>query len=50
MTITGHKTRAVFDRHHIVSPGDLPEAKRRLAGHGPGHSQSAAVDAPSGTS
>ena len=28
MTITGHKTRAVFD--HIVSPGDLEEATRKL--------------------
>ncbi len=32
MTITGHKTRAVFDRYHIVSPGDLQEAARKLAG------------------
>ena len=32
MTITGHKTRSVFDRYHIVSPGDLQEATRRLAG------------------
>jgi len=31
MTITGHKTRAVFDRYHIVSPGDLQEAARKLA-------------------
>jgi integrase len=31
MKITGHKTRAVFDRYHIVSPGDLREAARRLA-------------------
>ncbi len=30
MTITGHKTRAVFDRYHIVSPGDLQEAARKL--------------------
>jgi integrase len=28
-TITGHKTRAVFDRCHIVSPSDLREAARR---------------------
>ena len=38
MTITGHKTRSVFDRYHIVSPGDLQEAARRLAGLGSGHS------------
>jgi hypothetical protein len=34
MTITGHKTRAVFDRCHIVSPGDLQEAVRWLSGAG----------------
>ena len=32
MTITGHKTRAVFDRYHIVSPGDLEDAAQKLAG------------------
>ena len=30
MEITGHKTRAVFDRYHIVSEGDLQEAARKL--------------------
>ena len=33
MTVTGHKTRAVFDRYHIVSPHDLQDVARRLAGH-----------------
>ncbi len=32
MTITGHRTRAVFDRYHIVSPSDLQEATRKLTG------------------
>ena len=32
MKITGHKTRAVSDRYHIVSPVDLQDAARRLAG------------------
>jgi integrase len=30
MEIAGHKTRAIFDRYHIVSDGDLREAARRL--------------------
>jgi hypothetical protein len=30
MTVTGHKTRAVFDRYHIVSPGDLREVGQKL--------------------
>ncbi len=32
MTVTGHKTRAVFDRYHIVSPGDLQDVARKLTG------------------
>ena len=32
MTITGHKTRDVFDRYHIVSPTDLEAAAQKLAG------------------
>ena len=32
MKIMGHKTRAVFDRYHIVSPGNLQGAARKLAG------------------
>lgn len=30
MLITGHKTRSVFERYNIVSPGDLREAAQRL--------------------
>lgn len=30
MTVTGHRTRSVFDRYHIVSPADLQDVARRL--------------------
>jgi integrase len=32
MTVTGHKTRKVFDRYHIVSPADLQDVARKLTG------------------
>ena len=30
--VTGHRTRSVFNRYHIVSPADLRDVARRLAG------------------
>jgi integrase len=35
MQLTGHKTRAVFERYNIVSPGDLRDAARRLDTYAP---------------
>jgi integrase len=52
MTITGHRTRSVFDRYHIVSPADLQAATRRLVeadGHVSGHVHPVAVDRAAGT-
>jgi integrase len=44
MTVTGHRSRSVFDRYHIVSPGDLQEVARKLAGTIWAQSPHAAVD------
>jgi integrase len=47
MMITGHRTRAVFDRYHIVAPSDLKAATARMAqraGHNSGHSQVGFLD------
>ncbi len=30
MTMTGHKTRSIFERYNIVSEGDLSDAARKL--------------------
>ena len=30
MQLTGHKTRAIFERYNITSPNDLREAALRL--------------------
>jgi hypothetical protein len=44
MKVTGHRSRAVFDRYHIVSPADLQDVARRLAGTSAGTGARAGID------
>jgi integrase len=36
MQLTGHKTRAIFERYNITSPNDLREAAQRLDAYASG--------------
>jgi integrase len=46
MQMTGHKTRSVFERYNIVSPGDLADAALKLDGLGAGSTTGSTDAAP----
>jgi integrase len=50
MTITGHRTRSMFDRYNIVSPAEQQEAARRIATASAEASRRVAARAPVVTS
>ena len=43
MHLTGHKTRAIFERYSITSPNDLREAAERLDRYSPASGQTAVM-------
>ena len=45
MAVTGHKTRAIVDRYHLVSPADLQDVARCL-GQPSGQLAASALDRP----
>ena len=47
MSLSGHRTRSIFDRYDITSDGDLREAARRLDGHDLGTIGHSAVESSS---
>jgi integrase len=49
MKVSGHRSRSVFDRYHIVSPGDLQEVARKLTGTFSGTMSSTSSANPSTT-